>query len=83
MDHDDDADRLLDLLDLLLEWRGITPAGLAADLDRVLAVLALDTPAARTIVSAHFTGRHGAAWQTAYQEVTAAWQAAGLTPASA
>jgi hypothetical protein len=45
--------------------RGLAPVGLADDLDRILAVLALDTPAIRTIAAAHLIGRHGTAWQTA------------------
>jgi len=78
LDREPDAERLLELLDLLFDYRGLTPAGLAEDLDRILAVLDLDTPAVWTIASAHLTGGQGTAWQTTYQQVTAAWRAAGV-----
>lgn len=80
VDRDDDAERLLELLRLVLDHRDLTLVGLVGDLDRVLAVLALDTPAVWTIARAYFTDDRGTAWQTACQEVTAAWRAAGITP---
>lgn len=79
-DGDDEAERVLDTLDTLREWQGLAPGDLAAGLDRVLAVLGLDTPAVRTIVLANITGRRGDDWRAAYEEVVEDWRAAGVAP---
>ncbi|WP_282206826.1 hypothetical protein [Kitasatospora fiedleri] len=80
----DDAGDLLGNLELLLDdgilFPGLTPARALADLDRVLAVLDLDLPAARMLATAHLTKQTDTpAARTALAQITAAWHAAGIT----
>ncbi|MEV7217921.1 hypothetical protein AB0O31_33105 [Kitasatospora cineracea] len=84
---DDGAEHLLDTLELLTDPNGfgilvpgLTPAGALRDLDRILAVLDLDLPAARMLAATHLAGRpHTPAARTALAQVTAAWCAIGIS----
>ncbi|MGW4697977.1 hypothetical protein ACWEO1_37005 [Kitasatospora cineracea] len=84
---DDGAEHLLDTLELLTDPNGfgilvpgLTPAGALRDLDRILAVLDLDLPAARMLAATHLAGRpHTPAARTALTQIASAWRAIGIT----
>ncbi|MFE2352526.1 hypothetical protein [Kitasatospora cineracea] len=84
---DDDAEHLLRTLEMLFDpagcgilFPGLTPAGALRDLDRILAVLDLDLPAARMLAATHLAGRpHTPAARTALTQITTAWHAIGIT----
>ncbi|MGW4698726.1 hypothetical protein ACWEO1_40930, partial [Kitasatospora cineracea] len=87
LDGDDGAEDLLRTLEMLTDpdgcgilVPGLTPAGALRDLDRILAVLDLDLPAARMLAAAHLAGRpRTPAARTALAQVAAAWRAIGIT----
>ncbi|UGQ12072.1 hypothetical protein LO772_00185 [Yinghuangia sp. ASG 101] len=77
---DDDSEYLLGLLNLIFDYRDLTPSGLADDLDRVLAVLALDTPRGvdDRLRPCHRRPRRGLAGRLRRRHRP--WQATGITP---
>ncbi|MET9483667.1 hypothetical protein [Streptomyces sp. NPDC006638] len=84
-DGDPDAAELLEVLDLISFDGGSspsrTPATYTADLETVLAVLALDIPAVRDMARAFALDRApGFDFDVAYGQLTTAWHAAGIKP---
>ena len=83
-DADTDADQVLDPVRdyatrCLLPPRSINDV--VTDMERILAVLSLDTPAVRTVATTLLLEReHDAGFRSARDELLDTWRAAGIKP---